>query len=197
VDLLVNNAGVAAGTSIWEASWADWEWVIDVNLWGVLHGLKIFVPIMLAQESEGHIINVASVAGLLNWHVSAPYLVTKHAVVALSEALYHNLAERGSKLKTSVLCPSWVKTRILEAERNRPAELQNEDSGQPLSAENLAILQRMIAAVEAGISPAEVADQVFDAIQAERFYILTHPEYQPLVEAACQYRARGVNPVVD
>ena len=91
VHLLVNNAGVGAGPTIWESTWQDWEWVINVNLWGVIHGLKIFIPHMLAQDTEGHIVNVASMAGLLPYHNSAPYMVTKHAVVALTENLHFSL----------------------------------------------------------------------------------------------------------
>ena len=131
VHLLVNNAGVGAGPTIWESTWKDWEWVINVNLWGLIHGLKIFIPKMLEQDTEGHIVNVASMAGLLPYHTSAPYMVTKHAVVALTESLHFSLIQRNAKLKTSVLCPGWVKTRIMESERNRPSEFQNQDPEKP------------------------------------------------------------------
>src|SRR6185503_2955235 len=120
VHLLVNNAGVAAGSSVWASTWEEWEWVMNVNLWGVIHGVKIFAPLMLAQDTEAHIVNVASVAGLLPDHPCAPYQVTKHAVVSLTENLYYSLVEQNSKVKVSVLCPGWVKTEILTAERNRP-----------------------------------------------------------------------------
>jgi len=112
VHLLVNNAGVAAGSSAWESTWEEWEWVMNVNLWGVLYGVKVFTPLMLAQDSEAHIINVASVAGFLPDHPCAPYQVTKHAVVSLSENMYYSLAEQNSKVKVSVLCPGWVKTEF-------------------------------------------------------------------------------------
>jgi NADP-dependent 3-hydroxy acid dehydrogenase YdfG len=194
VHLLVNNAGVGAGPTIWESTWNDWEWVINVNLWGVICGLKIFIPHMLEQDTEGHIVNVASVAGLLPYHTSAPYMVTKHAVVALSEQLQFSLTQRESKLKTSVLCPGWVKTSILESERNRPPELQNEGADRPLSPVEEAAFKQMQAAVETGISPENVADQTFQAIRDEKFYILTHPEYIPLMRAAYDNRIEGLSP---
>jgi NAD(P)-dependent dehydrogenase (short-subunit alcohol dehydrogenase family) len=121
VHLLCNNAGVGAGGSIWESSLDDWEWVLGVNLWGVIHGVRSFVPLMLAQDTACHVVNTASIAGLLSYHPSASYQVTKHAAVALSEHLYHSLAERQAKIGVSVLCPGWVRTRILESARNRPA----------------------------------------------------------------------------
>ena len=99
VHLLVNNAGVGAGSSVWDSTWNDWEWVIGVNLWGVIHGVKVFTPIMLAQHEEGHIVNTSSIAGLLAYHPSAPYHVTKHAVVALSENLHRSLAEQKARVK--------------------------------------------------------------------------------------------------
>jgi NAD(P)-dependent dehydrogenase (short-subunit alcohol dehydrogenase family) len=111
---------------LWEATWNDWEWVIGVNLWGVIHGGQVFTPLMLAQNTECHIINTSSAAGLIVGGVSAAYAVTKHAVVALSESLYLTLQQRNSLVKVSVLCPGLVRTNIANAERNRPAELRNE-----------------------------------------------------------------------
>jgi len=194
VHLLVNNAGVGAGPTIWESTWNDWEWVIDVNLWGVINGLKIFIPRMLEQETEGHVLNLASMAGLLPYHTSAPYMVTKHAVVALTEQLQFSLTQRGSKLTTSVLCPGWVKTRIMESERNRPSEFKNKDPEKPLTPTEEAALKGMMAAVESGISPEAVADQTFQSIRDEKFYILTHPEYIPLMRVAFDNTIKGLKP---
>lgn len=180
VDLLVNNAGVAAGSSIWESTLADWQWVIDVNLWGVLYSLHTFVPIMLKQKSASHIINICSTAGLVPYHPVAPYQVTKHAVLALSENLYHTMALRKAKIGVTVVCPGFVKTRIADAERNRPPELQNapgETSG--VSEEMLANYHR---AVEAGMPPEDVAEMAFKAMRRGQFYVLTHPEYGKVVE---------------
>ena len=180
VHLLVNNAGVGAGGSPWEATWSDWEWVIGVNLWGVIHGVKIFTPIMLAQNTDCHIVNTASLAGLIVGNRSTPYTVTKHGVVALSESLYLELEERNALVKVSVLCPGFVKTNIMNAERNRPVELQNEPVEIPPQVQEY--LDFMNAAVEAGMSPLQVADQVFEAIKEEKFYILTHPEWLPVIK---------------
>jgi NAD(P)-dependent dehydrogenase (short-subunit alcohol dehydrogenase family) len=175
--LLVNNAGVGAGGPVWATTLADWQWTMGVNLWGVIYGLNVFLPIMHAQDTECHIVNNSSIAGLLPYHPSAPYQVTKHAVVALSENLHYSLARGNSKIKVSVLCPGWVKTRIMDSGRNRPPELQNEPSSEPPSPESVAIVEQFRQAVEAGMSPQEVADQVVQAIRDERFWILTHSDY--------------------
>src|SRR6266853_243800 len=126
VHLLFNNAGVTADGAKWDATWNDWEWAIGVNLWGVVHGVKVFTPLMLAQNTECHIVNTSSMGGLVVGALFAPYWVTKHAVVALSENLHMSLQMQNSLIKVSVLCPGCVRTNIANAERNRPAELQNE-----------------------------------------------------------------------
>lgn len=182
VHLLFNNAGVGAGTTIWESTLADWEWVLGVNLWGTIHGIRTFVPIMLNQNTECHIVNTASIAGLISGPGLGVYKVTKHGVVSLSETLSYELAERNAKIKVSVLCPVWVKTRIMESERNRPSELQNPAPNIPMSPEIEARAQEIIQAVQGGISPQQVAEYVFDAIRNERFYILTHPESKTLIK---------------
>jgi len=194
VHLLVNNAGVAAGSNIWESTWADWEWVIGVNLWGVIHGLKVFVPVMLAQDTEGHIVNNASIAGILSYHPSAAYQVTKHGVVALSEQLHHSLVQQNAKIKASVLCPGWVHTQIMNSERNRPAELQNEPRNKPLSPQQESVIREMYQALQAGILPQQVAEHTFRAIRAEQFYILTHPEYNPMVQKRMEDILQQRNP---
>jgi NAD(P)-dependent dehydrogenase (short-subunit alcohol dehydrogenase family) len=192
VNLLVNNAGVGAGGSPWESTWNDWEWVIGVNLWGVIHGVKVFTPIMLSQNTDCHIVNTASMAGVIVGGASAPYSVTKHAVVALSESLYLRLQRLNAQIKVSVLCPGFVKTNIMDSERNRPKELQNEPV--EIAPEIQAYLAFMNAAVEAGMSPVQVADQVFEAVKEERFYILTHPEWLPVVQLRVDKLLRAENP---
>ena len=194
VHLLFNNAGVGAGSTVWDSTLADWQWVMGVNFWGVIHGIRAFMPLMLAQDTECHIVNTASVAGLLPYHPSAPYQVTKHAVVALSENLYFSLAQRNAKIKVSVLCPGWVKTRILESERNRPEEYLNPSQQQILSPENEAIMQEMRQAVEAGMSPDHLAGFVFDAIREEKFYILSHPEFTPAIQTRMEDILEQRNP---
>ncbi|MBV9771541.1 MAG: SDR family NAD(P)-dependent oxidoreductase [Bryobacterales bacterium] len=175
VHLLFNNAGVAAGGAPWEATWNDWEWVIGVNLWGVIHGVKVFTPLMLEQNTECHIVNTSSTAGLIVGGGTTPYSVTKHAVVALSESMYLALRQRNSLVNVSVLCPGLVRTNIVNAERNRPAELRNEPIAMsPAMQAGLAALKAVVAA---SMSPLQVAEVVFDAIEKEQFYILPHPEW--------------------
>ena len=124
VHIVCNNAGVGSGGLTWDQPLADWEWVIGVNLWGVIHGVRTFVPIMLEQKTEGHIVNTASMAGLVSGPFMSIYNVTKHGVVTLSESLHHELAMQNAPVKVSVLCPGFVRTNILDSERNRPAEYQ-------------------------------------------------------------------------
>ena len=126
VHVVVNNAGVSPLGAVWDSTVADWQWALGVNLWGVIHGVRVFAPILLAQDAEGHIVNTASVAGLISPPGSGVYNVTKHAVVALTETLHHDLARRGAKVKCSVLCPAYVSTGIADSERSRPAALKNE-----------------------------------------------------------------------
>lgn len=180
VHLLVNNAGFGAGLSIWESSWEDWEWVMGVNLWGVIYGIKTFVPIMLAQGEPCHIVNTSSIAGLLPYHPSAPYQVTKHAVVALTENLYHSLAQKGTQVRASVFCPGYVKTRILDAERNRPKELKSDPAER--TPEQEAIMKYLQESIEAGISPEKAAEILFRGIREEKLYIGTHPDLVPRVQ---------------
>jgi NAD(P)-dependent dehydrogenase (short-subunit alcohol dehydrogenase family) len=192
VHLLFNNAGVGAGGTAWEATWNDWEWVIGVNLWGVIHGVKIFTPLMLAQNTECHIVNTSSTAGLVVGGAIAPYAATKHAVVALSESLYLTLQRRNSLVKVSVLCPGLVRTNIAEGERNRPAELRNEPI--PLTPEMQAGLAAFKTAIEASMPPLGVADIVFDAIRNEQFYILPHPEWIEAIQLRTDKLLRMENP---
>jgi NAD(P)-dependent dehydrogenase (short-subunit alcohol dehydrogenase family) len=182
VHLLFNNAGVGAGTTVWESTLADWQWVLGVNLWGVIHGVRTFVPLMLKQADECHIVNTASMAGLVSGPALGAYKVTKHGVVSLSETLCCELAIMKAKIGVSVLCPAGVNTRVMDSERNRPAELQNDlasGSAHPVVAQAEAMLRQL---VEAGLSPSQVAGAVFDAIRDERFYILTHADWKPLVQ---------------
>jgi NAD(P)-dependent dehydrogenase (short-subunit alcohol dehydrogenase family) len=166
VHLVFNNAGVlnAAGP-IWEASVKDWQWMLGVNFWGVVHGIRVFMPLLLAQPEGGHMVNTASIAGLGT--ASSIYGVTKHAVVALSEALYLQLKAAGAKAGVSCLCPVYVDTRIVEAERNRPAELWN--AGGPQQGTGWDALARRL---REGISPAAMAEIVMDGIREEQFYII-------------------------
>ena len=174
IHIVCNNAGVGSGGLTWSQPLEDWEWVIGVNLWGVIHGVRTFVPIMLEQKTEGHIVNTASMAGLVSGPFMSVYDVTKHGVVTLSESLHHELSMQGAQVKVSVLCPGFVKTNIIDSERNRPTEFQTpqqelDEAGQAM---NAAFRQF----IDQGMPPAQVAEEVFAAIQDEKFYILPHPE---------------------
>lgn len=180
--LLFNNAGVGAGTTVWESTLEDWQWTLGVNLWGVIHGVRAFVPVMLKQGDECHIVNTASMAGLVSGPALGVYKVAKHAVVSLSETLCCELALMKSNVKVSVLCPAGVNTRVMECERNRPAELQNasaSESAHPAVTQAEAMLRQL---VETGMPPSQVAETVFDAIRDERFYILTHADWKQFVQ---------------
>lgn len=184
VHLLFNNAGVATGGLIWEHSAKDWQWVLGVNLWGVIHGIRCFVPRMIAGGDAGHIVNTASVAGLVSPQTMGVYTVSKHGVVALSETLFQDLRISGSKLGITVLCPAFVDTGIKDAERNRPAGLGNTSS--PTASQRLAEAQTRKAVTSGRISAADVAARTFDAIEENRFYCLTHERILGSVELRMQ-----------
>jgi len=195
VHLLCNNAGVGVIRSVWESTLADWAWVLGVDLWGVIHGLHIFVPIMLKQGTEGHIVNTASIAGLVVAPgSSSTYNVSKHGVVALSETLYYELAQRAPKVKVSVLFPGWVNTRIVDSERNRPIELRNDPLTVPVGPEDEAIMEAVRQATREGMSPDQVAECVFRAIKNEQLYIFTHPEMKDWVRTHMEYLLAERNP---
>jgi NAD(P)-dependent dehydrogenase (short-subunit alcohol dehydrogenase family) len=179
VHLVCNNAGVSPLGAAWESSAADWEWILGVNLWGVIHGVRAFTPALIAQN-EGHIVNTASVAGLISPPGMAAYNVSKHAVVALSETLYHDLRERNSKVGVSVLCPAYVPTGIMDSERSRPKHLAASEK----SAQTLAKEAMMRKAVKSGkVSADQVAQAVLKAVKKDAFYILTHPRIKPAIRA--------------
>jgi NAD(P)-dependent dehydrogenase (short-subunit alcohol dehydrogenase family) len=191
VHLLCNNAGVGTGAGIWESTSAEWEWVLGVNLWGVIHGVRVFVPLMLAQDTECHIVNTASIAGLISGPGLGAYKVTKHAVVALSETLYNELAERGANVKVSVLCPGIVNTRIMESARNLPEHLATTGLLAPASGARWEALRQL---VPAGMPPVQVANAVFEALRKDQFYILTHPEGKEAVRTRMEDILQERNP---
>jgi NAD(P)-dependent dehydrogenase (short-subunit alcohol dehydrogenase family) len=195
VHVLCNNAGIGVGGLSWELSNADWEWVLGVNLWGVIHGVRTFVPRMIAQ-GEGHVVNTASIAGLLSAPGMGPYAATKHAVVAISECLHHDLAlGAGGKVKVSVVCPAWVKTNIADSERNRPASSPARTGAPSPQEQMMASLVR--AAITGGIPPEEVASQVLDAILNDRFWVLTHPDTKKAVARRMNGILEGKAPEFD
>jgi NAD(P)-dependent dehydrogenase (short-subunit alcohol dehydrogenase family) len=196
VHVVCNNAGVAVGGVTWQQTVKDWGWVLGVNLWGVIHGIRAFVPIMLQQGDECHVVNTASGAGLHTRPWLAMYCASKHAVVALSESLYHELSLTGSKIKVSVLCPAVVNTRIGESERNRPDALRDAGGAGAPGQQMQAMEQAFRALLATGLPPEQVADAVVGAIRDERFYIITHEETKGRVSARLNDIIAGRNPTL-
>jgi NAD(P)-dependent dehydrogenase (short-subunit alcohol dehydrogenase family) len=196
VHVIINNAGVGGGSGpMWTLSEADWAWTLDVNLWGVIHGIRLFLPALIASGEEGHVVNTASMAGLIATPWLGPYTATKHAVVSISEVLAKELELAGSKVGVSVLCPGFVKTKIASSDRNRPAE--HSGGGGVPPGPNLGDAMHQM--VESGKAPEEVADAVVAAIKERRFYILTHPEMKPAIEHRLrdilEERPPGIDPL--
>jgi NAD(P)-dependent dehydrogenase (short-subunit alcohol dehydrogenase family) len=177
-NVVFNNAGVAVAGPVWSAPLDEWKWVLDVNLMGVVHGIHAFVPRMLAAKTEGHVVNTASVAGLLSVPGSGVYCASKHAVVSLSECLHHDLRMAGSNIGVSVLCPAWVATGIADSERNRPAELAERN---PLAGPYEENVRKAVASGK--LSAAEVARITVDAVKANRFYVLPHQRIKASIES--------------
>ena len=178
VHLVCNNAGVFQGGLVWERTDADWQWVLGVNLWGVIHGVRAFVPRMLAGGEEGHVVNTASLAGIVSNGMSGPYTVSKWAVVALSETLAHDLSFKDAPIGVSVLCPSSIDTRISSSERNRPPTLAE---GQ--DAEDAAFVNTALRDQTAGsMPPADVAGIVVDAVRSGQFIIPTSAQVDEQVK---------------
>jgi NAD(P)-dependent dehydrogenase (short-subunit alcohol dehydrogenase family) len=196
VHLLFNNAGVNTDISlskpVWENTLADWEWMIGVNLWGVINGVKAFLPIMMRQNTACHIVNTASMAGLLLEPQLVIYAVTKAGIIALSEGLYIQLKERKSPIGVSVLCPAFVSSRLFEAERNRPADLKN--PSEPPKPRQTAALVSQFNKVSPTLTPEQTADIVFKAIREGTFYVFTDPLVQELFRQRAENILKGKNP---
>jgi NAD(P)-dependent dehydrogenase (short-subunit alcohol dehydrogenase family) len=173
VDVLCNNAGVFVGGFIWDRPAEDMNFALGVNLWGILNGIRAFVPRMMAQGTEGHVVNTSSVAGLFGAPYESPYAISKFAAFAATESLANDLAAVGSPIKASVLCPGVVRTQIVDSDRNRPEHLVT-----PLTDDQRFVTDYLAGAVAEGMDPAEVAPMVVDAIRAGDFLILTHGAYE-------------------
>jgi NAD(P)-dependent dehydrogenase (short-subunit alcohol dehydrogenase family) len=179
VHVLCNNAGVVKSARAWALTLDDWRWVLGVDLWSVIHGIRAFVPRMLAQGGPGHVVNTASMTGLLPMPRLAAYSTAKSGVVALSESLQHDFDAEGADIGVSVFCPGFVATRITESARNRPAALgETAESSGP----------RTVSGVQPTLTAEEAAGQVLDAVRTRRFWILTHADYRPVI----QERAAGI-----
>ncbi len=195
--VVFNNAGVGSGGLIWENSVADWEWVLGVNLMGVVHGVRVFTPMMLAAadadpDYEGHIVNTASMAGLLNPPNMGVYNVSKHAVVSLSETLYQDLALVSEQVSASVLCPFFVPTGIQASERNRPADMGADEKPTRSQLVQKAMTDKAVGSGK--VSAAQVAQFVFDAIAERRFYIYSHPKALASVQTRLEDIMQARNP---
>lgn len=175
VNLLCNNAGVFMGGLMWERTAADWDWVMGVNVTGIAHAVRAFVPRMLASGAPGHIVNTASIGGVTSGAYSGPYITSKFAVVGLTECLAHDLRATGQQVEASVLLPSAIDTGIARSKRNRPERWI--DRGTEPGADALFVEDTLAATTEMGIPPTEVADIVFDAVEAGRYWIPTKPSY--------------------
>ena len=194
--LVFNNAGVGSGGLIWENSVKDWEWVLGVNVMGVAHGVRLFTPMMLAAAKkdaawQGHIVNTASMAGLLNAPNMGVYNVSKHAVMSLSETLYQDLALVTDQISASVLCPFFVATGISHSHRNRPVELRG---SKPTQSQLVGQAMSTKAVSSGKVSAADVAQMVFDAVAANQFYIYSHPKAIKSVQTRLEDIVQTRNP---
>ncbi|MEO7953958.1 MAG: SDR family oxidoreductase [Polaromonas sp.] len=196
-NFVFNNAGVGSGGLIWENTVRDWEWVLGVNLWGVIHGVRLFTPMMLAAAAQdptwqGHIVNTASMAGLLNPPNMGVYNVSKDAVISLSETLYQDLRLVSDQIGASVLCPYFVPTGISQSQRNRPAEMATE---KPTRSQLIGQAMTDKAVGSGKVTAAEVAQKVFDAMRADQFYIYSHPKALGNVRARMEAIVQQKNPL--
>jgi len=193
VDIVCNNAGVGQSLRpVWEFSTPYWEWLLGVNLWGVIHGIQTFVPILLRQGSEAHIVNTASVGGLLSYPLThvGPYCAAKHAVVSLSETLAADLLHAHSNIRVSVLCPGFVRTKIMKSERHRPSHLASEGHA------NAELEKMWNAGVDAGADPESIAAEVLAAIRAERLYVLPSREFDGAIRSHAEDLVSQRNPIL-
>lgn len=196
VHVVCNNAGVSGGGLTWEIDLATWKWIMDVNLWGVIHGVHFFVPHIIASGG-GHVVNTASMAGLTSNPGLGPYNVSKHGVVTLSESLFGELSFTHPEVGVSVLCPGWVKTQINRSERNRPGYSPSDEperlGGNGALGQFSDLIDQWIAE---GLEPDVIADLVFDGIANRKFWLLTHPEWQAGIADRTKRMLEGVDPYV-
>ena len=184
VHVVCNNAGVGGGGAMADMNVEDWKWVIDVDLWSVIHGVRVFLPGFI-EQGEGHIVNTASVAGLFSAPFMGPYNIAKYGVVALSETLSSELRMQQSPVGVSVLCPSWVKTRIASSARNKPGA----------SAEDADMLAGIVQPlIDSGMDPDTVADRVVQAVKDRRFWIITHDDTAAAVTLRTRSILEGTDP---
>lgn len=198
VDLLFNNAGIVVAGPAWLLSLNDWEWIMKVNVWGIIHGEKAFIPTMLKQDTECHIINTASAAGLLSLDGMSAYHTSKFAAVALSESTYLDLQCVTDKIKMSVFCPGFVQTDLNNCERHRPKDYENDSNDEYYQSDSYKEEEEQKhKVIQNGIPVDEVGATIFEAIEEEKFYILTHPEINFLIGLRTRNILEGGNPSID
>ena len=190
VHVVCNNAGVSPNGDPWLGPISTWEWVMGVNFWGVVHGIRAFLPHMV-MSGGGHIVNTASIAGLYPGF-AASYDASKHAVVAVSEGLYHSMQSAGLPVGVSCLCPGWVRTGILDSDRNWPAEMGERPTVDPVSEVAMKYVRR---AIDEGMTPGIVADLVLDAVRDQKFWVFPHPDFLQIAIDRFHRIEEGVNPV--
>ncbi len=193
VNVVCNNAGVGGGGLMHELTTADWEWILGVNLWGVIHGIRVFLP-HLMEHGDGHIVNTGSIAGHTSYPNIGPYNASKHAVVTISETLYNELQDSGSPVGVSVLCPGLVTTNIINSERNRPETLRSPIIPPDPGPEDEERIQMMMAIYEDAVKPPEVAELVYNAVLDNQFYIWTDYVYAPAIMQRHEDIQQGRNP---
>jgi len=194
--LCVNNAGVAGGGLAWEVPLDEWDWVLGVNLYGVVHGLRSFVP-RIIESGGGHVVNIASMAGLTSNPGMAVYNVTKHSVVTLSETLALDLSLTHPEVGVTVVCPGWVRTQINRSERNRPERAGSALDVEPATELQFDLRSIVDGLIESGLEPDDVADMILDAVRTGRFTVLTHPEWQAMVTRRVEGLLAGEQPRLD
>jgi len=195
VHILCNNAGVLSGGTSWEVDIKDYAWQIGVNTFGVIHGVRSFVPRMIAQDSPGHVVNTASMAALTTMPFAGAYHMSKHAVLAFSECLYHEMKVTQSKIGVSVLCPELINTGIAESERVRPENYKNADGAPPITQSGKLVIGALADGIaKSGLDPSVMADRVFEAIQQDRFYILAEDSWRNACNTRLEDIRLGRNP---
>lgn len=194
VHLVFNNAGVFTGGLAWEAPLSDYEWVFDVNVWGVIHGIRTFIPILLRQGTEGHMVNTASMAGVTSLPLSGAYAMSKHAVLALSESLYLELQSKEAKIGVSALCPEAVNTRITHSDRNRPPHLKRGEGDIHPEAE--LVENALETTLASGTAPDQIAERTFQAVRDGQFYILAPGDWMRAAVARLDAIRLGRNPTL-
>ena len=194
INLVHLNAGVLTGGFTWENTVDDWRWVLDVNLWGVIHGVRSFVPRMLEAGEPGHVVITASVGGLISGGLLGPYTTSKYGAVAIAESLYRELDIIGAPIGVSCLCPGAVATGIFRAERNRPDTYEDTCGPMSADAEAAAFHKGLINAIDEGTDPTEIPELVFDAVRSDKFWIFPHPEFKERIADRTQSIINETNP---